>query len=322
MSFAHMKQFVQAAGGNIREAKIKDGQHITEMQLRTDPSFRDSLYIWEFGKTEFESIPLKLFHERHSEAAGFTVKFNGLYNQRPLIGDVLYDSKTGIYWLCWESYNRDDINSAGLLKRINVWIKWQDDKGNVYEYPAYDDNSTQYNSGVQGDSMITLGSSNHMLFMPCDDNTVLIDHDLRFFLDKNLKKPTVFKVTQNDTTAMNYEKGIIKVTGTEDEYRPEKDRIDLWLCDYKEPDLNDFEISYEGKPSVMSGMSKKFTATREDAVFSLILPEKLNGIVTVSENGIVSVKAAQGIIGEGFILNADCPDGSHAELSLSVSGGV
>ena len=95
-------------------------------------------------------------------------------------------------------------------------------------------NATQYNSG-ENPLGIYISTSQHLLTLPFDENTVLLKIQW-YFLSKRTSK-LVYKVTQNDTTAGNFgEKGLIYVTVTEDMYNPKVDRIDLGVCDYFEPE--------------------------------------------------------------------------------------
>ena len=94
-------------------------------------------------------------------------------------------------------------------------------------------NSTQYNSGEQSNRNFTIGSSQHMITLPYDENTVELSTPQRFYLDKATINPTTFIVTQNDTTSHNYgKKGLVKVTVYEYPNNSETDRPDLGICDY------------------------------------------------------------------------------------------
>ena len=94
-------------------------------------------------------------------------------------------------------------------------------------------NSTQYNSGEQSNRNFVIGSSQHMITLPCDENTVELSTPQRFYLDKAVINPTSFIVTQNDTTSYNYgKKGLVKVTVYEHPNNSATDRPDLGICDY------------------------------------------------------------------------------------------
>lgn len=103
----------------------------------------------------------------------------------------------------------------------------------VSSYRTQRMNATQYNSGEQSNRNFVIGSSQHMLTLPCDENTVELSTPQRFYLDKATINPTTFIVTQNDTTSHNYgKKGLVKVTVYEHPNNPETDRPDLGICDY------------------------------------------------------------------------------------------
>jgi hypothetical protein len=133
-------------------------------------------------------------------------------------------------------------------------------------------NSTQYNSGEQSNRNFIIGSSQHMITLPCDENTVELSTPQRFYLDKATINPTSFIVTQNDTTSHNYgKKGLVKLTVYEYQNNPDTDRPDLGICDYIDIDKNDdiediccckaskAVIEYDTNIIKSGGDSQKFT---------------------------------------------------------------
>lgn len=328
MSFDKMKSLIDLQGGSIRKAKIKDGQRLMLNQLKTDPSYQEEFFLWEFGKDEDINVPIKTFNEKHSEAAGFTRQFNCLICDRLEIGDVLHDQKEDLYWIVYESYNRDDILCAGLLKRLNVWIKWQNEDGDIFEYPAFDINSTQYNSGITQSNTMVLGTTQHQLTITADENTIALMRDKRFFLDRNKTNPTVFKISQNDTTAYEYDKGILKITLAEDEFNVQEDSIEHWLCNYKEkvePIIQPVEITYSGEPIIRIGSRKTFH-TVVPVTFSLDYDTALEGKLTLTIVDDTSCKVAvasdQRIVNEIFKVVATDNDGNKGEVEIEITGGI
>lgn len=329
MSFAKMKAMINNAGGTIRGTKIKDGQRLMFNQLKTDPSYQEAFFLWEFGKDEDINVPIKTFNEKHSEAAGFTRQFNCLICDRLEIGDVLHDQKEDLYWIVYESYNRDDILCAGLLKRLNVWIRWQDATGKIFDYPVFDVNATQYNSGTTESKTTILGTTQHQLTITADENTIMIPRDKRIFLDRNKVTPTVFKISQNDTTAYEYDKGILKITVSEDEYNSDTDNIDLWICDYWDPTpppSQPIEITYAGESIIRVGSRKKFSVDGTAVTFSLendpVLDDKLTLIVIDDYSCRVTVDSDQRIINKTFKVIATDDSGNKGEVEIEISGGV
>lgn len=315
-------------GNSIRQSKINDAKILMANQLETDPSYNEYFVIWEHDvdAEDFVEQPIKLYNRKYSSANGYTVQFETLIGKTIPIGTVLYDTDEQIYYLCTESFNKDKILNNGKLTRCNNFLKWQDDSGKIFEYPVFDINSTQYNSGVQGDKVMTLGSTQHMLTITADENTIALDHDKRFFNDRNTKSPTVFKLTQNDTTALNYDKGLLHITITEDEYDPKTDSIENGLCDYIKPNSpTPIEIIYTGKPVIrIGGSAKTFTAnTAEDVAWAI--DDNLNGTVSVVSNGnTCKVKCAfnEDIVNQTFTLSCTDESGNIGTVEIAITGGV
>ena len=261
-----MKMLIDNKGGNIRQSKINDGKLLMNNQLMTDPSYNPNMVFWHFGVDvdDLESVPIKTFNEKYSAANGINLQFDALIDFPIVVGDLLYDKRRNLYWICIESFDRDEILCAGKLVRCNYIMKWQDDDKNIFEYPVFEINSTQYNSGEFGDKTMTLGSSQHLITAIADENTIALNHGHRFFWDRNTVDPTVFKLTQNDTTAMNYDKGLIKITVTEDQYNPKTDSIENWLCDYFK--VSTVTITYSGNPTIRVGGAKTLNVDTTETV--------------------------------------------------------
>lgn len=223
-------------GGSLRNEKIQNSKALLNETFADDPSFTQGVYFWEPKITSYDNkspIGIRMYGKSFSNANGVTVKFQTLLDTPVVVGDVVYDSVADEYFICTESFNIDDIHWKGKFNLCNWILKWQDKNGNILEYPCTDINSTQYNSGEQANKQFTIGSSQHMITLPYDENTVIIRSPQRFFLDRDVETPISFIVTQNDNTSYNYgKKGLVKITVLECERNNEADRIDLGVCDY------------------------------------------------------------------------------------------
>lgn len=224
------------SGGSLREEGIFNTRELLKETFADDPSFVSGIYFWRLGLKEYENespIGIRLYGRTFSAANGVTVKFQTLYNTPVVVGDVIYDIKENEYLICTEAFNIDDIHYKGKFTLCNWILKWQKKDGTILEYPCYDMNSTQYNSGEQSNAHFTIGSSQHMITLPSDENTIVLNSPQRFYLDKNMDNPTSFIVTQNDTTSHNYgKKGLVKLTVFEYQNDSATDRPDLGICDY------------------------------------------------------------------------------------------
>lgn len=224
------------SGGSLRNEYIHSTRELLKETFADDPSYQLGVYFWKLGLKEYRyesPIGIRLYGRSFSAANGVTVKFQTLHETPVIVGDVIYDSKEDEYLICTEAFNIDNIYFKGKFTLCNWMLKWQNKDGKILEYPCYDMNSTQYNSGEQYNRNFTVESSQHMLTLPSDENTVELCTPQRFYLDKATVNPMTYIVTQNDTTSYNYgKKGLIKVTVFAHPNNPETDRPDLGICDY------------------------------------------------------------------------------------------
>ena len=235
---------MQLSGGSLRNENINNSKHLLEETFDDDASLTLGVYFWELGIKSYEEkkpIRIRLYKRSFSNANGVMVKFQTPINVPVLVGDIIYCSKSDEYFICTETFNIDDIHWQGKFTLCNWILKWQDKiTGKIFEYPCNDINSTQYNSGETANRQFTVGSSQHMLTLPYDENTVVLSTPQRFYLDRDTKNPTSFIVTQNDTTSYGYgKKGLVKVTVVEFAQDNDTDRPDLGICDYV--DIDNFE---------------------------------------------------------------------------------
>lgn len=257
-SFDRFRLKMEQSGGSLREEKRWQARELLKETFYDDPSFRTHMFRWSLGKThqcdyteDDEPIPMRIFGRTYSAANGVTMKFQTPYTYPIEVGDIIYDYNEDEFLLCTEVQNIDEINFRGKFTLCNWILKWQLDDGTIVEYPCYELNTTQYNSGEQSIAHMTVGSAQHMILLPYDENTVVLETPRRFFLDRNTIHPTTYQVTQNDTTSYFYgKKGIVRVTVYQYAYDPDVDRIDLGICDYFElEDYSKGESAVEDVPS-------------------------------------------------------------------------
>ena len=316
-----MKMLIDNKGGNIRQSKINDGKLLMNNQLMTDPSYNPNMVFWQFGVDvgDLESVPIKTFNEKYSVANGMNLQFDALIDFPIVVGDLLYDKRRNLHWICIESFDRDEILCAGKLVRCNYIMKWQDDDKKVFEYPVFEINSTQYNSGEFGDKIMTLGSSQHLITCVADENTIALNNGQRFFWDRNTVNPTVFKLTQNDTTAMNYDKGLIKITVTEDQYNPKTDSIENWLCDYFK--VSTVTITYSGNPTIRVGGTKTLNVDTAETVTWSVESDVGATIIPNGNSAKVKCPNDMSFVDKTIVVKATVGSGV-SECVLTITGGV
>ena len=252
--YEKFRRKMQINGGSIKNEKIKNSKLLLESVFDDDPSSLDGVYMWVLGLNSYSeqnAIKIRLYHKRHSAAAGVTVKFHTLIDTPIIVGDIIYSSLTNEYFICTESFNIDNIHWEGKLTLCNWILKWQNQNGDILKYPCYDANATQYNSGERFNLQLTVGTSQHIIILPYDENTIKLRSPQRFILDKDTVNPVTYIVTQNDNTSGNFgTKGLIKLTVFEHPLNRDTDRLDLGICDYIEKTNNTSDDSSNSNENI------------------------------------------------------------------------
>lgn len=321
-------------GTNSREEKINDAKHILSLEFTNDPSYCDSMYKWIPGiNPHYESrIDIRLFGRKYSSANGYTVQFEIQTKDNPDIGDYYYDKELNQYWICTELYDVNHIYIGGKLTLCNWFLRWQNEAGEVIEYPCNDINSTQYNSGESGDEIITLGSAQHMATVQATPDTIAIRSPQRFFVSRDYSIP--FRVTQNDTIANYYGNGLCKITLTQDQFNPEVDRPDLGLCDYKPPrplppkpdESIDLSAIIKGENKLKNGFDREYTVTfvdskgnrKQDVNFSWNVVSNFEVEQKIDGDTITLLVDDENCIGSSFLLQVIVGSDIVAEISIEI----
>lgn len=316
--FENFKIRTTLLGTNSREEKINDARHILALEFQNDPSFCDTMYRWIPGVHPHLGgrIDIRIFNRSYSAVNGYTAKFEIQIQDQPDIGDYYFDTMSKQYWICTELYNMNQIYIGGKLTLCNWFLRWQNEIGEIIEYPCSDINSTQYNSGESGNQTITLGSAQHMATVQATSDTICLRSPQRFFISRDYTIP--FKVTQNDTVANNYGNGLCKITLTQDVLNPKVDRPDLGLCDYKPPrphppkpdETLDLSAIIIGDNKLKNGFTREYTVvfkdsngdTKDDVDFQWNVVSDFDVIQTVSEQQISLMVNNEDCIGSSFLL--------------------
>ena len=276
MGLQNMKARVANSGSTLLEEQIKDAQESLEFGFYDDVSYAKNAFFWLGGENprKGERVDIKFYDRKYSNANGVSQKFLTKHNDLIDVGDYIYDEADNTYWICTESFNINNSHYEGRITQCNWILRWQRPDGTVLEYPCQDRNATQYNSGEAGNATMTLGSSQHMEMIQANEDTLALASPKRFYIDKGNKIPYV--VTQNDSTAYNYGKGICMITVMQDVNREGVDRPDLGICDYISPTTppeNDDETTIlsnattgtiSGNKNLKVGFERTYTASLVD----------------------------------------------------------
>lgn len=246
-------------------------------------------------------------------------------------------------WLCLNSYSFHGLYCRATFMSCDWKLYWQDKSGIIKNIYVIDQNSTQYNSGESGNSTITLGAAQHMLKMQCTDDTVMFDSPMRFAIDRNIQRPTCYKVTQNDNSAYNYGKGLCCITVVEvaknsltDKRITLEDGSQAWICDYHSPTTEpappdetiNLSVSISGGDTLMCGFPNTWTVSFKDKegldvadnAFEWNIVSNFKIAQTIDGNKIRLNVSDDSLIGESFLLQISTEGAVLAELDISIVG--
>lgn len=253
MSLALMKARIDITGGTLRQEQINDARDELLYDIYDDVSYNPNIvrYVPNSKLEELDSsVLVKMFDQKRSASYGFTSQFLSPYNHPIELGDILYDKKRNIGWLCVESYDIDEIHYEGKLGRCNDFLRWQENNGNIYEILGNFTNKVQYNTGVYRDEYITYGSDQIGVFTQLNKHTMKLKHGMKFMIDADKQNPTVYELSKIDTVDYSYMgKGMISLMFVEYAYAPTKKELELGICDYFNPSISSFP---ENKTSILS----------------------------------------------------------------------
>ena len=271
-----MKERIKQSGTSLYDEQIKDAQNILADGFTDDVSCAKHIFFWIAGENPQKGnhVYIKFYDRKYSSANGNMKSFLTHNNDKIEVGDYIYDEEENTYWICTESFHVDNIHYEGKFTQCNWYLRWQRPDGTILEYPCLDLNSTQYNSGESGNSTLKLGSAQHMEKVQANSDTISLASPQRFYVSRDNSIPYV--ITQNDTTASNYGKGICNITVTQDVRREDKDRPDLGICDYIDPsspipptpsepnETTDLRCVISGNTNLKNGYSRSYTVTFTD----------------------------------------------------------
>lgn len=113
-----------------------------------------------------------------------------------------YVQINGQWWMVNAMPDNNLVYEKGILWKCRNSIRFVSPlSGNIVEYPVYSTNSTQYGTGEDNRTNINIGEDQHLVYLPYNEETILIDNRFRFLMDRNTQHPTAYRVTRVDTVS-------------------------------------------------------------------------------------------------------------------------
>lgn len=242
------------------------------------------------------------------------------------VGDIVQWCDTK--WMIMKADVNDEIYVRGQMQECNYRLRFQNKDKEIVEYDCIIESASQYNSGEEAYKTITIGYNQNLIYIPLNEDTLYFKSEDRFFIDNNKVSPKAYRATRVDTVTTTFNGvGYITILVTEDQYNPETDNIELFICDYKEPNpkTDDIVITYRNDASVNCGGSyKTFTANRDVTWNIDCLPEILSFIRTEISSNKIKIKCLNNISLIGTTINLTCVDGdgNTGQLYIDITSSV
>lgn len=149
-----------------------------------------------------------------------------------------YVQHDGVFWLVSSFPDNNRIYEKAVLWKCKHSIRFISPlTGEIVEYPTYSTNSTQYGTGEASKTQVTVGEDQHLIYLPFNEETILLDTQTRFLMDKNKVNPTAYRITRVDPISYAVgsecaEDGLIQWAVLEDQFNPATDNAELMVADY------------------------------------------------------------------------------------------
>lgn len=248
------------------------------------------------------------------------------------IGDIIFWNT--LHWLVTDINFHDSLTRSGKMVRCNRQVRWQNQyTGEIVERWCLI--TKPYTSNVEEGMTIATSNRQFKIQLPYDEETILVDLDRRFLLEKINGKPKAYNVISVDVETNRYqdiEGGFLIWNLAQGEYNPHTDNEDLMIADYfeakapVEPDTPLLPCRINGRGTIREGVSRRYNAVFYDAdgllteepqvqwsVNSELVETRMDG-----RDLIVSVPVGAMEIGTKFTVSAADGEGAYAPAELEV----
>ena len=191
------------------------------------------------------------------------------------VGDVIdyADEK----WIVVETRVGNPLQKTGVMWLCNINLSFQNGTHDIITRPAVLDSGV-FSTTKNGNEELQYVDKQFKLYLPYDDDTKKLYVDKRIAVDTRFDKHgkeilEVYNITGVNRVARSYGKGghllICELrSGT---YSPSVDNLELMICDYIADNDSGSSVtellpcSISGRPTIMLGQTRTYTATFYDA---------------------------------------------------------
>jgi len=197
--------------------------------------------------------------------------------------------KSSVIWLLKGKVDNNGVYDKSAASICNYKLHWQNESGEIVSRYAHVLNASAYNNGEKETKTLILQSNQFMVYLPYDDETMMLDNNMRIHMSKNIRKCRPYELTRVDDISYDFsDKGLINLIFTQTVASPGNDKLiddgtgnKVWICDYVEPTALPYptdpsddngnqspilsQISFIGDPILKIGSNyKKFEGSLSD----------------------------------------------------------
>lgn len=144
----------------------------------------------------------------------------------------------GAMWLVSALPDNNRIYEKAVLWKCKHTIRFISPlTGEIVAYPVFSTNSTQYGTGELGKTYMTVGEDQHLVYIPYNEETIMLDVQFRFLMDKNRKNPATYRITRVDPVSYavgdeRIDDGLIQWAVLQTQFNEATDNKELMVADY------------------------------------------------------------------------------------------
>ena len=242
------------------------------------------------------------------------------------------------WWLIWHLDDRTQFRQCTILKCtwIYKWTSFKDGHRVIHQCLGVTRNQNNYNSGCWLDYTFEVVEQQHVMLMPCNDDTNMLTYNTRMLVSNEGRYPPIaWKISKVQPSVTS---DTVRFTMTQEQYNASTDNAELMIADYnkysvtpdvvvsdEESDDASLNIVYSGSPAVRAGGGfKKFTLKSivdgeltdpvDNVDWSVDFGSNFDNLETSIDGNVFKVKCKPNysLIGSTFTITASCADSSKS----------
>lgn len=283
MDWSLYEQALKVQGDTRRDRVIAQTKRIVKQRTPNSPGYKTVL-IDGVEQDVVISSSTEMYHK----------KINALPDEHIYSGSIV--EWNNHHYIITQTDTEDEIYQRGEMYKCNVYLKWQNEKGEIIGRYGFTEDISQFAAGtVAGKVMDSLQQVFKIAF-PCDEETIKLRRDKRFLLDIDPTNPNAYILTNRNVVSGNYTVEDVSGDGTSkppafngrdkvmyitlsETQLSEKDNLELMIADYFDPNTlktptaisGSCAIVYSGEPKIkIGGSGKWFTSEFRDTNGNII----------------------------------------------------